>query len=268
MISFLWFSLFLSFSLLPFSFPPPRQALKDAHDVASAKHNAAVKEIDVKNGHEFGENMRVYNEERQRISIKNNEIELARLAHVAQRNKERQASKLKSLASVEYLKVQQDMVLLCHALPCEVYLTRPQKITLNQQIVNMDQDLQRERMVRERWDTLAIKEINMSVVHGCSWLGTHTKPLLFLLSSLFFLLATGATQEGTTLPTFSGVGGRGRRRRRRNDDGNERGGTGPGTSALLPQTSRPTRRPTSGDGDCQSERLRRGQRDRDESSDG
>ena len=164
--------------------------------MASAKHNAAVKEIDVKNGHEFGENMRVYNEERQRISIKNNEIELARLAHVAQRNKERQASKLKSLASVEYLKVQQDMVLLCHALPCEVYLTRPQKITLNQQIVNMDQDLQRERMVRERWDTLAIKQsVGVVVVHGCSWLGTHTKPLLFLLSSLFSLLSSFFSQQ-------------------------------------------------------------------------
>jgi hypothetical protein len=161
--------------------------LKDAHDVASAKHNAAVKEIDVKNGHEFGENMRVYNEERQRISIKNNEIELARLAHEAQRNKERQASKLKSLASVEYLKVQQDMVLLCHALPCEVYLTRPQKITLNQQIVNMDQDLQRERMVRERWDTLGHVGYQTD---RCSWLGTHTKPNLLLLSSFFSLLSS------------------------------------------------------------------------------
>ena len=161
--------------------------------MASAKHNAAVKEIDVKNGHEFGENMRVYNEERQRISIKNNEIELARLAHEAQRNKERQASKLKSLASVEYLKVQQDMVLLCHALPCEVYLTRPQKITLNQQIVNMDQDLQRERMVRERWDTLAIKQsVGVVVVHGChGWVLTQNHFFFFsLLSSLFSLLSS------------------------------------------------------------------------------
>ena len=125
---------------IPIGYDPIKyQQLKKQHDIEMKTYKKACVSIDRKHGDDYNSRMEDYNKKIKNIIDKNKKIKLLQIKEKSKMDEIQKKEQLEKLNSIEYLKVQQDMKILCHLLPCEIFMTIEQQNQL-QRILNNEQE--------------------------------------------------------------------------------------------------------------------------------
>jgi hypothetical protein len=116
--------------------------LRKDYDLAMIDYNEKVKEIDLKNGHEYGEKMRLYKLECDKISIANKKLEKLKQEDIIRQQEEIKKEKNLRIEKIEYEKIRNDMKLLCHVLPSDVYLIESQKLKKKEKALKLSNEIE------------------------------------------------------------------------------------------------------------------------------